>query len=209
MATAEETGSGLRKNCRCVLIGSSLGGTQTLFYLLPELCRRLSLPILIAQHMAESFTRNFALELDRRCRQKSRYRVFEATHGLPLQPFRAYVAPGDVHMLLRGNHIVLDADSPKENGCRPAVDPLFRTAAEAFYGQALAIVLTGMGSDGTKGAARIRAAGGYVIAQDQESSVVWGMPRSVVVAGLADAVLPVSEIAPVVAGLIADYRNRY
>jgi two-component system chemotaxis response regulator CheB len=125
--------------------------------------------------------------------------VEEVTSPRPALPGRAYLAPGAHHLVVgRGEGgapwLSLD-DGPPENSCRPAADPLFRSAVRAWDGRLLAVVMTGMGQDGLVGATALKAAGGAVLAQDQATSVVWGMPGAVVKAGLADAVLPLGDLA--------------
>jgi two-component system chemotaxis response regulator CheB len=146
------------------------------------------------QHMPPVFTRQFAQRLDR----LSPLRVVEAADGSPLVPGTAHLAPGDHHLVVRASPRGLQTglhQGPPENFCRPAVDPLFRSAVAAYDGAVLAVVLTGMGSDGRNGAAEIRAGGGTVVVQDQATSVVWGMPGAIAQAGLADEVLPLGRIA--------------
>jgi two-component system chemotaxis response regulator CheB len=146
------------------------------------------------QHMPPVFTRQFAQRLDRLCPLT----VVEAADGTPLAPGTVHLAPGDHHLRIRRNgrglFTALD-QAPPENFCRPAVDPLFRSAVETFDGAVLGVVLTGMGSDGRLGAGRIREAGGAVVVQDQATSVVWGMPGAVASAGFADEVLPLDRVA--------------
>jgi two-component system, chemotaxis family, protein-glutamate methylesterase/glutaminase len=143
------------------------------------------------------FTRQFAQRLDRLCA----LRVVEAVDGTPLAPGAVHLAPGDHHLTVRrtgrGLQTALDQAAP-ENFCRPAVDPLFRSAVAAFDGAVLGVVLTGMGSDGRIGAGRIRESGGAVVVQDQATSVVWGMPGAVAAAGFADEVLPLDRVAETV-----------
>jgi two-component system chemotaxis response regulator CheB len=180
-----------------LVIGSSTGGPEALAKVLPALPASLPVPVLIVQHMPPVFTRQFAQRLDR----LSALRVVEALDGTPLAPGTVHLAPGDHHLTLRttarGTTTVL-SQGPPENFCRPAVDPLFRSAVETYRGAVLAVVLTGMGSDGKLGAARIREAGGSVVVQDQSTSVVWGMPGAVASAGLADEILPLDRIAETV-----------
>jgi two-component system chemotaxis response regulator CheB len=189
---APRTGPG--KKPAVLVIGSSTGGPEALARVLPQLPASLPVPVLIVQHMPPVFTRQFAQRLDR----LSPLRVVEAADGSPLLPGTAHLAPGDHHLVVRGGarglHTGLN-QGPPENFCRPAVDPLFRSVVAAFDGAVLAVVLTGMGSDGRNGAADIRAAGGTVLVQDQASSVVWGMPGAVSQAGLADETLPLDRIA--------------
>jgi two-component system chemotaxis response regulator CheB len=144
--------------------------------------------------MPPVFTRQFAQRLDRLCA----LRIVEAVDGSPLLPGTVHLAPGDHHLVVRGGARGLHTgltQGPPENFCRPAVDPLFRSAVTAFDGAVLGVVLTGMGSDGRNGASEIRAAGGTVVVQDQASSVVWGMPGAIAQAGLADEILPLDRIA--------------
>jgi two-component system chemotaxis response regulator CheB len=177
-----------------LVIGSSTGGPEALATLLPQLPASLPVPVLLVQHMPPVFTRQFAQRLDR----LSALRVVEATDGTPLQPGTVHLAPGDHHLVVRTGRGPLATglhQGPAENFCRPAVDPLFRSAVAAYDGAVLGLVLTGMGADGRDGAGEIRAAGGTVLAQDQATSVVWGMPGAVTQAGYADEVLPLGRIA--------------
>jgi two-component system, chemotaxis family, protein-glutamate methylesterase/glutaminase len=177
-----------------LVIGSSTGGPEALARLLPTLPATLPVPVLLVQHMPPVFTRQFAQRLDRLCA----LHVVEAVDGAPLVPGTVYLAPGDFHLTVRstgrGRQTAL-SQGPPENFCRPAVDPLFRSAVDAYEGAVLGLVLTGMGSDGRLGAGRIREAGGAVLVQDQATSVVWGMPGAVAAAGSADEVLPLERIA--------------
>jgi two-component system, chemotaxis family, protein-glutamate methylesterase/glutaminase len=190
-AAAPRTGP--RKLPAVLVIGSSTGGPEALAKVLPQLPAGLPVPVLVVQHMPPVFTRQFAQRLDR----LSPLRVVEASDGSPLVPGTVHLAPGDHHLVVRssarGLHTGL-SQGPPENFCRPAVDPLFRSAVTAFDGAVLAVVLTGMGSDGRNGAGEIRAAGGTVLVQDQNSSVVWGMPGAISQAGYADEVLPLDRI---------------
>jgi two-component system chemotaxis response regulator CheB len=181
-----------------LVIGSSTGGPEALARVLPHLPASLPVPVLMVQHMPPVFTRQFAQRLDRLCP----LRVVEAEDGTALQPGTVHLAPGDHHLLVRaergGQFTTALSQDPPENFCRPAVDPLFRSAVAAYGGAVLAVVLTGMGSDGRNGAGAIRAAGGTVLVQDQATSVVWGMPGAVAQAGLADEILPLERIAEAV-----------
>lgn len=181
---------------KLLVIGSSTGGPDAVQRLLSAL-PPLPVPVALVQHMPPLFTKQFAQRLDR----QTRFDVFEAEHGQVLRPGMVCIAPGDYHL-----EIIRDArglvtklqQGPAENFCRPAVDVLFRSAATATGAATLSVVLTGMGSDGAKGAAPIVAAGGSVVAQDQATSVVWGMPGAVAGAGLAEEILPLDEIAPAI-----------
>ena len=190
---------------RVLLIGASTGGPQAIGTLLASLdavVRRA--PVLITQHMPPTFTTIFAEHLER----ASGHRTREACAGEPIVPGAIFLAPGGRHMRVQRTdmpRIVLD-DAAPVNFCRPAVDPLFSSAAQAWGGGTLAVILTGMGHDGSKGAAEIARAGGSIIAQDEATSVVWGMPGAVAQAGLCSAVLPLQDIAPVLARLFAGER---
>ncbi|MEK0445264.1 MAG: Chemotaxis response regulator protein-glutamate methylesterase [Verrucomicrobiota bacterium] len=177
-----------------VVIGVSTGGPNALAKLLPSLPANFPVPIAIVQHMPPLFTKLVAERLN----FQSPLHIAEARDSEVLLPGGAWIAPGDHHMLLEKTGSLIRArlnqDLP-EQFCRPSVDVLFRSAVQTFGGNVLAIVLTGMGNDGTAGAREIRAKGGQVIVQDEESSVVWGMPGSIVEAGQADAVLPIDGIA--------------
>jgi len=190
---ATETGS----RVDVLAIGASTGGPDALSTVLSALPASLPVPVLVVQHMPPVFTRQFAERLDRRCA----LRVREATAGEPLRAGEVLVAPGDHHLRLRrtasGVVTTLDQGAP-ENYCRPSVDVLFRSAAEVYGGHVLGVVLTGMGADGARGSAELAEAGAAVFVQDEASSVVWGMPGSVVAAGAASRVLPLAEVAPAV-----------
>lgn len=174
-----------------VVIGVSTGGPVALTALLPLLPRGLPVPVLIVLHMPPIFTQVLAKSLATSCSMP----VVEATADEPIRPGQVYLAPGGSHMTVTpGRRIGLNQDPP-ENFCRPAVDVLFRSVAREYGSAVLAIILTGMGSDGTKGCEVIRKAGGRVLAQDEGTSLVWGMPGMVVKAGLADEVLPLGQIA--------------
>jgi len=185
---------------RAIVVGASTGGPRALSILLPALCKAVDLPVLIVQHMPPDFTRSLAESLTR---QIGRTAV-EAIDGMPLQSGHVLIAPGGRHLLLRGASSAPIAgltDQPPENGCRPSADVLFRSAAAILRNELIAVVLTGMGRDGTDGLGAIRRAGGYIIAQDEATSVVWGMPGSAVEAGVVDQVLPLEQIARAVAAV--------
>jgi len=178
-----------------IAIGSSTGGPQALFEVLSHLKGGVRQPILITQHMPATFTTILAEHITRQCGIP----CAEAKDGEPLVGGRIYLAPGDFHMVLatRGASTVLSVNKePPENFCRPAVDPMMRSIAKIYGKRALAIILTGMGQDGMRGCTELVAAGGLTIAQDEPSSVVWGMPGAVATAGLCSAVMPLREIGP-------------
>lgn len=177
-----------------VAIGASTGGPQALFRVMKDLGPRFHLPVLITQHMPATFIPILAEHITR----LGGLPCAEAQEGERIVAGRAYLAPGDRHMLVAGDRhapVIALSSAPPENFCRPAVDPMLRSAAAATGGRVLAVVLTGMGHDGLAGSRAVAEAGGAVIAQDEASSVVWGMPGAVVQAGLAAAVEPVGEVA--------------
>src|SRR3984957_322943 len=181
---------------RVLVIGSSTGGPQALMTLVTDLGPVIDrFPVLITQHMPPTFTTILAEHLAR----SSRRPALEAVDGEIVKAGRIYLAPGGRHMRVVRHGIdtviVLD-DGPPVNFCKPAVDPLFTSAIEVWQGGVLALVLTGMGSDGMRGGKEIVAAGGSVIAQDEASSVVWGMPGAAANAGICSAILPLNQIAP-------------
>lgn len=178
-----------------IAIGSSTGGPQALFTLLRALPAKLAVPIVITQHMPPTFTAVLAQHIERICGRP----CHEATEGGVLAPGSIYVAPGDHHLLIDGTAAKLVAhlsQAPAENYCRPSVDPMMRSLTQALGGRVLGIMLTGMGSDGLAGARQLVEAGGTLLAQDEATSVVWGMPGAVATAGLCTAVLPLPELAP-------------
>jgi two-component system, chemotaxis family, protein-glutamate methylesterase/glutaminase len=180
---------------KVVAIGVSTGGPTALMEVLPQLPPSFSLPIVIVQHMPALFTKLLA----ERLAAQSKFPVVEAANGMTLEPGRILIAPGDYHMRLHreGRQVSVRLDQgPKENSCRPAVDVLFRSVAEVYGGGVVAVILTGMGQDGLQGVEVLKSKGAYVIAQDQGSSVVWGMPGAVVEAGLADSVPALRGVVP-------------
>lgn len=191
---------------RVLLIGSSTGGPQALTKLFAEIGPAIvNLPVLVTQHMPATFTAILAEHLSKAAGR----RAAEGVHGEPLMPGRIYVAPGGRHMVIGkqgAETCVLLNDLPPVNFCKPAVDPLFESAIAIYGGSILACVLTGMGHDGAAGATRIANAGGSVIAQDEESSVVWGMPGAVVQAGVAAEILPLDQIGAKVVRILGGRR---
>nr|AIA15544.1 CheB methylesterase [uncultured bacterium] len=181
---------------RCLLIGSSTGGPRAVEKVLLDLRPVLpQLPVLIVQHMPPMFTSVFAGHLQTLLSLPAR----EAREGEQVLPGTVLVAPGGKHMglaLSGGKPSIRLNEGPPENFCRPAVDVLFREAAAVFGASALAVVLTGMGADGTQGARHLVMAGASIVAQDEATSIVWGMPGSIVKAGLAREILPLEAIGP-------------
>jgi two-component system chemotaxis response regulator CheB len=195
-APALRTAEG-REPVQVVVVGVSTGGPDALAAVLPALPATFPVPVVVVQHMPPTFTRLLAQRLDGR----SALEVREAQDGDAVRPGQVLLAPGDIHLRLQrlGDRVVarLDQGTP-ENFCRPSVDVLFRSAAQAYGAGCLAVVLTGMGADGARGAADIVAAGGEVVVQDQATSVVWGMPGAVAQAGLASQLLPLTDVATAV-----------
>jgi two-component system chemotaxis response regulator CheB len=185
-----------------VAIGSSTGGPQALAALVKRL-PRLPMPIVIVQHMPTGFTAMLAEHLDK----MGPHRCAEAVEGEALLAGRIYLAPGDRHLLVEAAAAGLRAritTGPPENFCRPAVDPMLRSAVAALGGRVLAAILTGMGHDGLEGCRLVVAAGGTVLAQDEASSVVWGMPGAVARAGLPALLAPPEALAERIAALAAE-----
>jgi two-component system chemotaxis response regulator CheB len=192
---------------RALLIGSSTGGPQALMTLVTELGPVIDrFPVLITQHMPPTFTTILAEHLAR----SSHRPAHEAVDGEIVKAGRIYLAQGGRHMRVArlGTDVVIALDDgPPVNFCKPAVDPLFASAIDVWQGGILAVVLTGMGSDGMRGGKEIVAAGGSVIAQDEASSVVWGMPGAAANAGICAAVLPLNQIAPKLVRLFSGDRS--
>jgi two-component system chemotaxis response regulator CheB len=187
---------------QAIVIGVSTGGPRALLTLLPRLTSLTRLPIIIVQHMPPKFTASLAESLAKLCTSTS---VTEAVDNDPITPGHVYLAPGGKHLIVRrtpaGAIVCGVNENPPENALRPNVDVMFRSAAQVWGGNVVAVILTGMGTDGTKGLAILRHAGALAIAQDEATSVVWGMPGSAVAAGLVDQVLPLEAIAEAVAKL--------
>jgi two-component system chemotaxis response regulator CheB len=192
---------------RVLVIGSSTGGPQALMSLVTDLGPVIDrFPVLITQHMPPTFTTILAEHLAR----SSRRPAHEAVDGEVVKAGQIYLAPGGRHMRVarHGTDVVIALDNgPPVNFCKPAVDPLFTSAIDIWQGGTLALLLTGMGSDGMRGGKDIVAAGGSVIAQDEATSVVWGMPGSAANAGICSAILPLNQIAPKLIRLFAGDRS--
>ena len=187
---------------KVVVIGVSTGGPTALGTILPELPAGFPLPVLVVQHMPPLFTRLLAERLHSACRMP----VEEAIQGSLVEAGKILIAPGDFHLRVAssggGVRVCLD-QSPPLNSCRPAVDALFTSIGEVYGGAVIAVILTGMGQDGLRGTEILKAQGASVLAQDETSSVVWGMPGAVVNAGLADRVLPLDQVVPVILRMVA------
>jgi two-component system chemotaxis response regulator CheB len=179
-----------------IAIGSSTGGVQALFTVLESLARqRLTVPVVITQHMPATFTRILAAHIQ----EKTGIETVEAEQGMAVENGRIYIAPGGYHMEITRDETkalrVHLSDAPPENFCRPSVDPMLRSLLTANVGRVLTVILTGMGSDGFTASQTLVEKGHVLVAQDQETSIVWGMPGAVAMAGLCNAVLPLDKIA--------------
>lgn len=184
-----------------IAIGASTGGPNALFSFIDRLPRPLHVPVIVTQHMPPTFTAILAEHIAR----KSGFPACEGADRMLVEAGSIYVAPGGRHMeVMRtaGQVRLRLTDAPPENFCRPSVNPMLRSAAEVWGAGTLAVILTGMGSDGLEGAREVVAAGGTILAQDQASSVVWGMPGAVVRAGLAAESLPVDGLASAIGCLL-------
>lgn len=180
---------------QAVVIGVSTGGPNALSTILPEFPSGFHLPVLIVQHMPPIFTRLLA----ERLQSMTTLQVREARDEEPVNAGEILIAPGDHHLQVRktAEGVVTELNqAPHENSCRPAVDVLFRSAAQVWGGAVVAVVMTGMGQDGLRGIESLSQQGAHVIAQDEQSSVVWGMPGYVARSGLADSVLPLTQVVP-------------
>lgn len=178
-----------------VALGISTGGPNALMQVLPAIPADFPLPVLIVQHMPALFTKPFAESLQRR----SKIRIVEAQDGQHVQASTVYIAPGGSQMKVQrsasGEVVVRITDEPPENHCKPSVDYLFRSVAQAYGEKALGVIMTGMGSDGVLGLKLMKRRGAYVIAQDRASSIVWGMPHMAIDAGVVDIVLSLDAIS--------------
>ena len=186
---------------RVIAIASSTGGPRALGEVIPRLPEDLNAAVIIVQHMPREFTRSLSTRLD----AMSRLSVREAADGEPLRENQVYVAPGGFHILVKGAPgtatIALDNRSAPVWGVRPAADPLFASVADCFGGNAIGVILTGMGRDGAQGLQKIRAAGGQAVVQDRESSIIYGMPQAAMTLAGADRVGSAAEIARIVSFL--------
>jgi two-component system chemotaxis response regulator CheB len=191
---------------RLLAVGSSTGGPQALFTLVQGLGRSVGVPVVLTQHMPTTFTPILAEHLNR----LGLMPCTEARDGESLVAGRIYLAPGDKHLLIEGGRSGLRArltTDPAENFCRPSVDPMLRSASAACEGRVLVAMLTGMGHDGLAGTKKVVEAGGAAIAQDEASSVVWGMPGAIAKAGLCHAVLSLPKIAPRILEMLKGARS--
>lgn len=192
-----KTVAGLRRTkSEIVTIGISTGGPNALNHMLPKLPGDINVPILIVQHMPPVFTKSLAASLDKKCNLT----VKEAEDREPIRPNVVYIAPGGKQMKLvaatDGTHrLIKITDDPPENSCKPSADYLFRSVGDYYVGRTTAVIMTGMGSDGTKGLEVLKAKGAHIIAQDEASCVVYGMPKAPTERGVVDMVVPLDRIA--------------
>ena len=189
-----------------VAVGISTGGPQVLGKVIPQLPADLPVPVVIVQHMPASFIGAMVASLD----DKSRIRVVEGQDGMPLESGTVYLAPGEKQMKVtaRANRRVLAlTDDPPENHCKPAADYLFRSVAAVYGSRALGIIMTGMGADGREGLKQMKAQGARVIAQDEESCVVFGMPMEAIKAGVVDQAVPLERIAAQIVRMVGHGAN--
>ncbi len=197
----------IKSEIRAIFVGSSTGGPKMLSTFLPDLTDKTDIPIFIVQHMPPLYTLSMSENLNRKCNAS----VTEAGNNTKVSPGNVYIAPGDKHLIVTkksdGSIATELTDAPPENNCKPAVDVLFRSAALVFGSACIAVVLTGMGNDGSAGLKPLKMKGVHVIAQDEATSVVWGMPRSAVEAGLTDEVLPIDKIASRIHELIQERKS--
>ncbi len=180
-------------------IGISTGGPNALAQMLPKLPADINVPVVIVQHMPPMFTQSLAKSLDQKCALE----VHEAVNGEPIKPNAVYIAPGGKQMKIVAGadgkqRVIKITNDPPENSCKPSVDYLFRSIAEMYVGRATGVIMTGMGSDGSQGLHQMKRNGAFVIAQDESSCVVYGMPKEPIEAGIVDIVTPLNGIASAV-----------
>lgn len=185
-----QEGSFDHKKVKAIVIGASTGGPKVLFEIVRSLPKELNLPVFIVQHMPKGFTKSFAERLDSECALK----VLEAEDNMDIRSGVVYVAPGDHHMVIEGTKVRLN-QKPKLHGVRPAADYLFESASVKYGKGLLAVILTGMGKDGASGMISIKDEGGYNLAQNKETCVVYGMPGFAVSSGVVDEILTPEEIS--------------
>ena len=182
---------------KAIVIGASTGGPKALLHLVERFPEELNVPVFIVQHMPKGFTASFAERLN----MKAKVPVVEAQAGMEIQKGTVYLAPGDYHMTLAQSKIKLSS-TPKILGVRPAVDYLFQSAAENYGAELVGVILTGMGHDGSQGMVEIKKRGGFTLAQDQETSVVYGMPGNAVKKGVVDQIASLAELSEIVNWII-------
>jgi two-component system chemotaxis response regulator CheB len=186
----------IKSRSEIIAIGISTGGPKALAEMLPKIPNNVGVPILIVQHMPPVFTQSLANSLNSKCQ----IQIKEAVHGESIEPNIAYIAPGGKQMKIEAgsngkNRVIKITDDPPENSCKPSVDYLFRSVADHYVGRATGVIMTGMGSDGTKGLQKMRESGATIIAQNEATCVVYGMPKMPIESGLVDIVVPLNHIA--------------
>ena len=187
-----------------VLVGVSTGGPEALAQLLPAIPANIGVPVVIVQHMPPMFTKALAESLNGKCALTVR----EAVHGEIMKPDTVYIAPGGRQIRFEATAsaslpVIAITDDPPENNCKPSVDYLFRSAAHSMPGRSMAVILTGMGNDGTMGLRLLKRHGCFVLAQDEATCIVYGMPKTAVDAGVVDEVLPLGRIAPRIVDIVS------
>ncbi|MEO1268566.1 MAG: CheB methylesterase domain-containing protein, partial [Myxococcota bacterium] len=200
------TGQRLIRPPNIIAIGVSTGGPKALEQVIPNLPANLPIPIVVVQHMPPMFTELLAERLN----AQSKLAVGEGYEGAPLEAGQVWIAPGGYHMEVEGsrsNARLRLHEGPMENSCRPAVDVLFRSVVHVYGGHALGVILTGMGQDGLRGSEVLHKAGGRIIAQDEATSTVWGMPGAVARAGLADRIVPIDQVWTEIVTLVRAQRH--
>lgn len=180
----------IQDNIESIVIAASTGGPKALTYIITRMPKTTK-PIFVVQHMPKNFTESFARRLD----DESELTVVEAEDGMTIKGGNVYIAPGGYHMFLEENRIVLDDSLPKRLGVRPSADYLFSSASKIYKDRLIGVILTGMGRDGTEGARDIQRMGGYNIAQDEESSVIFGMAESAITSGSINEILSLKDIS--------------
>jgi two-component system, chemotaxis family, protein-glutamate methylesterase/glutaminase len=195
-ASKPSSSSARRGKSEIVTIGISTGGPNALTQMLPKLPADLGVPVVIVQHMPPIFTKSLAQSLDKKCALS----IKEAEDGESLKDNVVYIAPGGKQMRLKAssdgkNRLIKITNDPPENSCKPSVDYLFRSVGDYYVGRTTAVIMTGMGSDGTKGLEVLKNKGSFIIAQSEETCVVYGMPKAPIEAGLVDVVAPLEKIA--------------
>ena len=186
----------IKSRSEIIAIGISTGGPKALAEMLPKIPNNIGVPILIVQHMPPVFTQSLASSLNSKCQ----IQIKEAVNGESIEPNIAYIAPGGKQMKIEAgsngkNRVIKITDDPPENSCKPSVDYLFRSVADHYIGRATGVIMTGMGSDGTKGLQQMKENGAKIIAQSEATCVVYGMPKIPIESGLADIVAPLNHIA--------------
>lgn len=188
----------LKVNHDIILIGASTGGPKAVEMVIKDLSNDLNVAVLIVQHMPSGFTKTFAERLNRKCELN----VIEATDGIKVEKNNIYIAPGGYHMILNKKGIIKLTTEEAIWGVRPAVDKLFISASEVYKDRIISVVLTGMGKDGAEGTKAVKSSNGITIAQDKESSVIYGMPKIAYETGCVDYVIPLKDISLKIKSLI-------